>query len=168
MPRAFAKKLRQNDLQLLQRRRVRTCRTAKDHHVGNGIAAQAVRAMNAARDLTGGVETRNHLAVNADNLRLGVDFQAAHRVMHRRDFAAGIPRAARQSLVVLVIGYEAERILSLAFHDGVVARNARLELLGIHAVFLASSSSVGAATTDPSASMLRMVAPLASTQSSLG
>ena len=56
--------------------------------------------------------------------------------MHRRDFAAGIPRAARQSLVVLVVGYEAERILSLAFHDGVVARNARLELLGIHAGLL--------------------------------
>ena len=70
MPRTFTKKAAAKDLQLLQRRRRSYLPYGQRPSLGNGIAAQAVRAMNAARDLTGGVETRNHLAVNADNCAL--------------------------------------------------------------------------------------------------
>ena len=41
--------------------------------------------MDAARRFTGGVEARNHLAVDVKHLCVGVDLQAAHRVVHARN-----------------------------------------------------------------------------------
>ena len=49
--------------------------------------------MNAARDCTRGVEPRNHLTVTVEHLRLGVDADAAHRVVTGHDDAARIERS---------------------------------------------------------------------------
>lgn len=43
---------------------VGTCRAAKSHDVGNGVAAQTVGTVDAAGDFTGSVQTRNDLAVD--------------------------------------------------------------------------------------------------------
>ena len=59
---------------------------AKDHAVQQGIAAQAVVAVDAARHLAGGVESRDCLVVGTDARGVLVDQQAAHAVVdHRRD-----------------------------------------------------------------------------------
>ena len=83
----------------------RTGGTAEDHDVADGVAAQTVGAVDAARRFAGGVETRNDLAVDVKHLSLGVDLQAAHRVVHGRDLLAGVPRAFSHQLVSLVVGH---------------------------------------------------------------
>ena len=47
---------------------VRAGGAAEDHAVGDGVAAEAVGAVDAARRFTGGVEARNHLAVDVKHL----------------------------------------------------------------------------------------------------
>ena len=62
--------------------------------IGNSVAADAVRAMNGTRDFTGSIETRNNLPGLIDDLCLGVDLHAAHRMMHGRRHQRGVVRAA--------------------------------------------------------------------------
>ena len=88
--------------------------------------------MDAARRFTGGVEARNHLAVDVKHLCVGVDLQAAHRVVDGRDLLAGVPGAFGHDLVGLVVGDEAERILLFTAYDGVVGVDRTLEVFDRH------------------------------------
>ena len=56
---------------------------AEDEKVRERIAAEAVAAMNAARDFARGEESRNGLPVLVENARFLIDLEAAHRVMDR-------------------------------------------------------------------------------------
>ena len=50
--------------------------------------------MNGPRDFTGSIEPRNNLPGLVDDLCLGVDLHAAHRVVHRRRHQRGVVRTA--------------------------------------------------------------------------
>ena len=51
-------------------------------YVGQCVAAQTVRAVDAAGHFARSIQTRNHVAVFIQHLRIHVDAHAAHRVMH--------------------------------------------------------------------------------------
>ena len=55
---------------------------AEDDRVGQCVAAQTVRAVDAAGHFARSIQTRNHVAVFIQHLRIHVDAHAAHRVMH--------------------------------------------------------------------------------------
>ena len=55
---------------------------AEDDDVGNGVAAEAVGAVDAARYLARCVEAGDDLTVDANNLCFGVDLDSAHGVVH--------------------------------------------------------------------------------------
>ena len=67
---------------------------AERHDVRNGVAAQTVGSVNAARHFADSIETRDHFALRVDHLALHVDLDTAHRVMHGRHLAAGVPGTA--------------------------------------------------------------------------
>ena len=56
--------------------------TAEHDDVGDRVAAQAVFAVDAAGHFSCGIQTGDHASVGLYDLRLVVDFDAAHRVMH--------------------------------------------------------------------------------------
>ena len=64
---------------------------AEDQKVGQGVAAEAIAAVDAARDLTCGVEARDHVAVLVEDLGLLVDAKTAHRVVDGRRTAPSRP-----------------------------------------------------------------------------
>ena len=121
---------------LLHLHDIGTCRAAERHDVGNGVAAQTVGAVNATRDFTGSVQTRNDLAVDVNDLSVDIDLDAAHRVVNGRHLLAGVPRTFREGCISLVVGLKAQRILHFALDDLVVVVNTCLELVGIHAGLL--------------------------------
>lgn len=58
-------------------------RDAAEHdNVGDSVAAQAVFAVDAAGYFSRGIQTGNHRTVGFYDLRLAVDFDAAHRVVY--------------------------------------------------------------------------------------
>ena len=92
--------------------------------------------MNAARHFTDSIETRDHFALRVDHLALHVDLDTAHRVMHGRHLAAGVPGTFRHLLIVLVVRDKPELILCLPGNNRVVVRDSLLQILGIHAGLL--------------------------------
>ena len=60
----------------------------------------------------------------------------AHRVMHGRHLAAGVPGTFRHLLIVLVVRDKPELILCLPGNNRVVVRDSLLQILGIHAGLL--------------------------------
>ena len=105
---------------------------AEDEKVRERIAAEAVAAMNAARDFARGEESRNGLPVLVENARFLIDLEAAHRVMDRnRDGHAVVGR--------LVDGpadhglRHGERGVGLELRGFVVDRDRLFETLGADA-----------------------------------
>ena len=65
-------------------RSVFACTAAKDHGVGDGVAAEAVEAVHAARHFTCGIEAGHRTGLDVEDLAFGRDGHAAHRVMDAR------------------------------------------------------------------------------------
>lgn len=61
-----------------------TRNASEDQCIRHCIAPNAVRAVDAAGDFARRVEAFNRFAVDVHHLRLGVDLQAAHRMVNRR------------------------------------------------------------------------------------
>ena len=57
---------------------------AKRQDIGSGVSAQTVAAVHAAGDLTCGIQSLDDIALFVEHLCLGVDVQAAHRMMDGR------------------------------------------------------------------------------------
>ena len=74
-------------------REVDTRQAAEREDVANGVAAQAVRTVDAARDFADSEEARNHLVVAVKHLVVEVDANAAHRVVHGHAGVAGPERS---------------------------------------------------------------------------
>ena len=66
--------------------------------------------MDAARHFTRGIKARNHLAVLVEHFGIGVDLDAAHRMVNGRHLARKVPGTFRHRAVVGVVGLEAEAV----------------------------------------------------------
>ena len=106
-------------LLLLGRLQISVCGLAGDaaerHNIGLSVAAEAVAAMDAARDFTGRKETRDRVTGRIKHLSLGIDLHAAHRVVNSRLNLDGKERGGLHGL--RHIG-TAERILARSFPAG--------------------------------------------------
>ena len=56
--------------------------SAKRKDIADGIAAETVRSVDAAGEFAYRMQPRNHLAIAVDHLRILVDDNAAHGVVH--------------------------------------------------------------------------------------
>ena len=105
---------------------------AEDQKVGQGVAAEAVAAVDAARDLTCGVEARDHVAVLVEDLGLLVDAKTAHRVVDGRRDRHGVERRLHDRIADEDLRH-GERLRILGHGGLVVGLHGLLEVLPVDA-----------------------------------
>ena len=109
-----------------------TRNASEDQCIRHCIAPNAVRAVDAAGDFARCVEAFNGLAVDIHHLRLGVDLQAAHRMVNRRRH----DRRPVQTFIQTMLGQAgaATELVALWYLAELIpGGNRLLEILGIDA-----------------------------------
>ena len=90
------------------------------HDIRSGVAAQAVGTMDAAGNLAAGVQVGDDFSIAIQYLRIRIDLQTIHRMMHGYYLLAGIPRAFGHLFVRLVVGDKSQGTFQFAARDGVI------------------------------------------------
>lgn len=109
-----------------------TRNASEDLCIGHCIAPNAVRAVDAAGDFARCVEAFNGLAVDIHHVRLGVDLQAAHRMVNRWRHDRRPVRTFIQT-VLGQAGAAAELVALLYLAELIPRGNRLLEILGVDA-----------------------------------
>ena len=117
---------------LLLRSHFSTRNAPEDKRVRDSVATDTVRAVDAAGDFARCVETFNRLAVDVHHLRLGVDLQAAHGMVHggrhnRRPVRAFVKAMLGQAVAAT------ELVARLHLAELIPRSNRLLEILGVDA-----------------------------------
>lgn len=99
---------------------------ARDHTEGQSVKhsdrSEAGCAMDTARDFAAGVEARNRLVgLRADHLSLGVDQEAAHRVMDLRGHFNAVERGLRDVEAVVELQNTVEVLILTILHEAIEA-----------------------------------------------